>query len=213
MLNTPARSDKIAPHDPTGAPHFTVLFLHPNGKHWDTISAMREHVHVQEDNGRYLFSFWPNWSDFQFLHTILKLTRTWNDDEGIQYFCAGHPIERDQILRPMSCLMRMQFQDRPGLLCPRIMDVPSASFGSLRFMLPCFRVHKGLSFAHGRTFFSEDVAGHAEATGYLFCPLYNPVCFNGPLLTERFQPQTGVNRTLSGGICIGIHLPKCRGGE
>ena len=24
-----------------------------------------------------------------------------------------------RILRPMPCLMRMQFQDRPGLLCPR----------------------------------------------------------------------------------------------
>ena len=69
---------------------------------------------------------------------------------------------------------------------------------------------KGLSFAHGRTFFSEDVAGHAEETGYLFCPLYNPMCFNGPLLTERFQPQAGVNRTLSGGVCIGIHFPKAK---
>lgn len=37
----------------------------------------------------------------------------------------------------------------------------------------------------------EDMAGHAEATGYLFCPLYNPMCFNVPLPTERFQPQAG----------------------
>lgn len=210
MPEAPATQNIIAPYDPTGQPHFTVLFLHPNGKHWDTIIAMRDHVHVQEDNGRFLFSFWPNWTDFQFLFTLLKLTRTWAEDEDVQYFCAGHPIERDQIMRPMACIMRMQCQERPGMLCPKIMDVPSESFGQLRFMLPCFRLLPGLKFTHGVTYFSEVIAGHAEERGYLFCPLYNPMVLNGPLLTERFQPQPGVNRTLSGGICIGIRLPKKR---
>ena len=89
MPDAPAIQNIIAPYDPTGQPHFTVLFLHPNGKHWDTIFAMRDHVHVQEDNGRFLFSFWLNWADCQFLFTLLKLTRTWTDDEDVQYFCAG----------------------------------------------------------------------------------------------------------------------------
>jgi len=205
MPNPPAKQAQIVPYGHGTKPHFCLLFFNPRGKHWNTILQMREHLNVQDDAGRYLFQFWPCWHDFQFLHAILKLTRTWRD---VQYFCAGHPIERDQIMRPMACIMRKQCQARPIRTCVRNVNLPSDSWGDLEFMLPCNKLIPGFRFPRGALGFADLLMGKAEEMGYLFCPLFDPSIISGPHNLPNLIRPPGNVHPLSGGICMGFHLPK-----
>ena len=203
MPNLPAQQAQIVPYGRGAKPHFCLLFINPSGEHWPTILQMREHISVREDEGRFLFEFWPCWKDFQYLYTILKLTRTWPD---VQYFCAGHPIERDQLMRPMSCLMRKQCQAWPIRTCVRNVNLPSDSWGDLEFMLPCNKLIPGFRFPQGALGFYDLLMGKAEEYGYLFCPLFDPSIMSGPHnLPSLMKPPQTVN-FIGGGVCMEFHL-------
>ena len=203
MPNLPAQQAQIVPYGHGTKPHFCLLFINPSGEHWPTILQMREHISVREDEGRYLFEFWPCWKDFQYLYTILKLTRTGPD---VQYFCSGYPIERDQLMRPMSCIMRKQCQDRPIRTCVRNVNLPSDSWGDLEFMLPCNKLIPGFRFPQGALGFYDLLMGKAEEYGYLFCPLFDPSIMTGPHnLPHMMKPPQTVN-FIGGGVCMEFHL-------